>query len=109
MGLNSWGGQGQAVGTGQVYTTACEPQPPTPGALESIDRDLDQIVERIGKVNGRINHLANRLFGSHPEAVGKAEGRPDNPAAVGHLHDKVTKLVAYVTFAENELERLEAL
>lgn len=80
-----------------------------PNALESLNRDLEHILERVGKINTRISVTADRVFGQQPQSINKAESAPQPSAMLPLVHDQLNRLRGYLAYTEDELQRLEQL
>lgn len=105
-----YGGAGQ---TGQALNAfqvgASNSTAPPAQMLEQLDKGVDYSLSRLQDLTLRLKHVADRLFGSQPEAVADSNKSQQSSAVVARLEQGIGHMEAMTSQAFIQLERLERL
>lgn len=90
-------------------TIGTQTMPPQVNALDQHENSLQALVGHLSNLNQRALNLADRMFGSQPEAVSKSDPAPANPPAIRRLEDLMAMAHQQIDALSRHVERLERL
>lgn len=89
--------------------SVCTPPPPDASALKQINAGVEEAINRLGNILGRVDSIGQYLFGPLSEVAGNSACPPSPSGVVPSLRENVGTIHNMISVLNERLDRVSLL
>lgn len=91
----------------EIMRAAAALPAPEQSQLQAVEADLGNLCERLAQSTGQLGSIADRVFGTYPQAVAEpAKGSPACAGVLSQIGERLAQLSAEIGAIEERTKRL---